>query len=56
MYALNKFDFSASIVNSLDATISTKINVIGANDTLKTITFMYGGAWSGQYNVIIRHS
>ena len=47
MYTLNKSDFSASIINSLDSTISTKINVIGVNDTLKTITFMYGGAWSG---------
>lgn len=31
------------------------MNVIGANDTAKTITVMFGGAWSGKYNVLIRH-
>ena len=32
------------------------MNVIGANDTTKTITVMFGGAWSGKYNVWIRHA
>ena len=32
------------------------MNVIGANDTAKTLTFMYGGAWSGIYNLSLRHN
>lgn len=44
------------IVNSSDSTIFTMINVISADDTAKTLTFMYGGAWSGIYNLSLRHS
>ena len=43
------------IVNSSDSSIFTYLNVIKVNDSLKTITFMYGGAWSGQYNISLRH-
>lgn len=32
------------------------MNVIRADDTAKTITVMFGGAWSGKYDVWIRHS
>ena len=32
------------------------MNVIGADDTAKTITVMFGGAWSGKYDVWIRHA
>jgi hypothetical protein len=53
---LNKKDFSAKIVNSLDSTKFNLMNVIAANDTEKTITFMYGGAWSGIYNLSLRHN
>jgi hypothetical protein len=44
------------IVNSSDSTKFTLMNVIGANDTTKTLTFMYGGAWSGTYNLSLRHN
>jgi len=27
------------------------MNVIGADDAAKTITVMFGGAWSGKYDV-----
>ena len=53
---MNKKDFSAKIVNSLDSTKFNLMNVIAANDTEKTITFMYGGAWSGIYNLSLRHN
>jgi hypothetical protein len=53
---LNKNDFSAKIVNSLDSTKFNLMNVIAANDTEKTLTFMYGGAWSGIYNLSLRHN
>ena len=44
------------IVNSSDSTKFKMMNVIGANDTAKTLTFMYGGAWSGIYNLSLRHN
>jgi IPT/TIG domain len=53
---LNKKDFSAKIVNSSDSTKFNLMNVIAANDTEKTLTFMYGGAWSGIYNLSLRHN
>jgi hypothetical protein len=53
---LNKKDFSAIIVNSSDSSIFKQLNVIAVNDTLKTVKFMYGGAWSGKYNLSVRHS
>ena len=44
------------IVNSSDSTKYNLMNVIAANDTTKTLTFMYGGAWSGIYNLSLRHN
>ena len=44
------------IVKSSDSTIFNMMNVIAANDTAKTLTFMYGGAWSGIYNLSLRHN
>ena len=32
------------------------MNVIGVNDTGKTVTVMFGGAWSGLYQMSIRHN
>jgi len=31
------------------------LKVIKADDTSKTITVMFGGAWSGKYTLAIRH-
>ena len=53
---MNKKDFSAKIVNSSDSSKFNLMNVIGANDSAKTLTFMYGGAWSGIYNLSLRHN
>jgi hypothetical protein len=32
------------------------LNVIAANDSAKTITVMFGGAYSGKYDVWVRHA
>ena len=32
------------------------MNVIAANDSTKTITVMFGGAYSGKYDIWIRHA
>ena len=47
LYTLQKKDFTAMIVNSSDSTKFKTLNVIAANDTAKTLTFMFGGSWSG---------
>lgn len=56
MYALNKKDFKAMIINRYNSSKINYLNVIEANDSAKTLTFMYGGAWTGQYNLSVRHN
>ena len=56
LYTLQRKDFTAMIVNSSDSTIFKMLNVIDANDTAKTLTFMFGGSWSGQYTLSVRHN
>ena len=53
---MQKKDFAVMIVNSSDSTKFKKLNVIAANDTAKTLTFMFGGSWSGKYNLVVRHN
>jgi hypothetical protein len=43
-------------VNSSDSSVFKLMNVIAANDSDKTLTFMYGGAWSGIYKLSLRHN
>ena len=44
------------IINTQNSSKFNYLNVIEANDTAKTLTFMYGGAWSGQYKLSLRHN
>lgn len=44
------------IVNTSDSSIFKMLNVIAVNDTAKTLTFMFGGSWSGKYNLSLRHN
>ena len=32
-----------------------QMNVLAADDSTKTLTVMFGGAWSGIYSISIRH-
>ncbi len=43
------------ILNSTNSSIFSYLNIISVDDSAKTLTFMYGGAWSGQYNIGLRH-
>lgn len=54
-YTLNKTDFSVNATNITNPTYFRQMNVIGVNDTEKTLTVMFGGAWSGLYQMSIRH-
>jgi len=48
-------DFSVNATNISNPTYFRQMNVIGIDDSTKTITCMFGGAWSGLYQISIRH-
>ena len=54
-YTLDKYDFSVNATNMSNPSYYRRMNVIGVNDTDKTIMCMFGGAWSGDYWITIRH-
>jgi hypothetical protein len=57
-YTLAKEDFSVNASSTSDSSYIRYMNVIGVNDTAKTITVMFGGAESkyGPFKVWIRHA
>jgi len=55
-YTLNKSDFTVNATNITNPSYFRQMNVIGVNDTTKTLTVMFGGAWSGLYQMNIRHN
>jgi hypothetical protein len=54
-YTLNRSDFSVNATNISNPSYFRQMNVIGVDDAAKTISVMFGGAWSGAYQVRIRH-
>jgi len=54
-YTLDRNDFSVNATNVSNPAYFRQMNVIGADDSTKTITCMFGGAWSGLYQLSIRH-
>lgn len=55
-YTLSRADFSVNATNISNPSYFRQMNVIGVNDADKTIEVMFGGAWSGLYQVRIRHA
>ena len=55
-YTLDRADFSINATNISNPSYFRQMNVIGADDSTKTLTVMFGGAWSGMYQIHIRHS
>lgn len=57
-YALAKEDFSVNATSTDEDTpdYTRYLNVIGADDGAKTLTVMFGGAYSGEFQLAIRHS
>jgi hypothetical protein len=63
-YTLSRDDFTVNATNSTELNtgddlydpITKYLKVIEVDDVAKTITAKFGGAWSGQYQMIIRHS
>jgi len=55
-YTLNRADFTVNATNISNPSYFRQMNVIAADDATKTLTVMFGGAWSGMYQVNIRHN
>jgi len=55
-YTLSKSDFSVNATNITNPSYFRQMNVIAADDATKTLTVMFGGAWSGLYQINIRHN
>jgi hypothetical protein len=54
-YTLAKDEFSVNATNITNPDYYRQMNVIAVYDELKTMTVMFGGAWSGDYKIDIRH-
>jgi hypothetical protein len=55
-YYLERDDFSVNATNLTNPSYYRRMNVIAADNDTKTITCMFGGAWSGDYWITIRHA
>jgi hypothetical protein len=53
---VNTEDYSVWITDQDDSSNIKYINVVDADDSDKTLTLMFGGAWSGTYDLSIEHS
>jgi hypothetical protein len=54
-YALAKADFTVNATNISNPTYFRQMNVIGVHEPTKSLMVMFGGAWSGDYLISIRH-
>jgi len=54
-YTLDKSHFTVNATNISNPTYMRQMNVIAVDDSTKTITTMFGGAWSGLYQISLRH-
>lgn len=48
-YTLAKEDFSVNATSLTDESYIRYLNVVGVDDAAKTITCLFGGAWSGEF-------
>lgn len=54
-FTLARGDLSINATSTTDETYIRYLNVIEVNDTEKTFVAMFGGAYSGEYQISIRH-
>ena len=55
-YTLSKDDFTVNATNQTNTTYIRYLKVIDVDDAAKTIVAKFGGAWSGTYDVSVRHA
>lgn len=54
-YELFKEDFTVNATSQTNSSYIRYMNVISVDDEAKQITCMFGGAWSGLFDILIRH-
>jgi hypothetical protein len=54
-YTLAKGDFSINATGTKNSSYVRYLNVIDFNDATKTLVAIFGGAYSGSFNIHIRH-
>jgi hypothetical protein len=54
-YTLDKAHFTVNATNITNPVYMRQMNVIAVDDSTKTLTCMFGGAWSGLYRISVRH-
>jgi hypothetical protein len=54
-YTLAREDFSVNATNITNPTYFRQLNVIAVDESTKTLTCLFGGAWSGKYLMSVRH-
>jgi hypothetical protein len=54
-YTLDKADFTVNATNISNPTYFRQMNVIAVHEPTKSLMVMFGGAWSGDYLISIRH-
>jgi len=55
-FTLSKDDFTVNATNQTNTTYIRYLKVIDVDDASKTIVAKFGGAWSGTYDVSVRHA
>jgi hypothetical protein len=55
-YTLSRNDFTVNMTKADNATVVKRLNVVSVDDTAKTIQAMFGGAYSGDYLLHVRHA
>jgi Ulp1 family protease len=54
--SLQRDDFSVKAISQSNSSYIRLMNVIQVDDAAKTLTVMFGGAYSGSYNIYVRHA
>jgi len=55
-YTLKREDFTVNATSETDSTYIRYMNVIDVDDANKKLVCKFGGAWSGSFNIRIRHT
>ena len=55
-YTMDRADFTVRAVSKDDSSYFKPMNVISVDDSAKTMTVMFGGAYSGDYLIEIYHA
>lgn len=55
-FTLNRDDFTINATDQTNSSYIRYLKVVSVDDAAKTIVAKFGGAWSGTYDVTIRHA